>query len=60
MISAQVVHFVEVCGITGRRGLTEGTLEVFADEWLGSLEQLNTTISERIIRKHMETLKYSH
>eukprot|EP00435_Cladocopium_sp_Y103_P011587 s1489_g3.t1 len=28
----EVVHFVEVCGVTGKRGLTESTLEVFADE----------------------------
>lgn len=28
----EVIHFVEVCGITGKRGLTESTMEVFADE----------------------------
>lgn len=27
---------MEVCGITGKRGLTESTMEVFADEQLGA------------------------
>ena len=28
----EAVYFVEACGITGQRGLTESTLEVFANE----------------------------